>query len=240
MVAQQRKADGPEARERLLQVAEHLFMAQGFAAVSTRQICAAAGVTQPTMYHHFGSKEHLYLAVVLRWFAWLRQGIEQAIAMGHNLVEQLHGIALIFWTGAVGEYQAMQRDAMAHMPPEHQHVLGQAVRDTVVNPLIAVMQAAVVAGDLPSHADPVVLTQLFWAVIDGISGLYRRGDAMPSPVGNRSTIQFFLAGACGLTRQDYLAWPAMGAVDELFRPQADAAHLSSQDQPHQQATTPHE
>ena len=59
--------DDRDSRERLLQEAERLFMAHGFAAVSTREICTAAGVKQPSLYHHFGSKEALYLAVVQRW-----------------------------------------------------------------------------------------------------------------------------------------------------------------------------
>lgn len=50
-------------RERLFQAAISLFGAKGYAATSVRDIVRAAGVTAPTLYHHFGNKEGLYLAI---------------------------------------------------------------------------------------------------------------------------------------------------------------------------------
>ena len=196
-----------DSRERLLHEAERLFMAHGFAAVSTREICAAAGVKQPSLYHHFGSKEALYLAVVQRWFAARGAGIQQAIASGTSLREQLHGIALLLWSDTAGEYQAMQRDAMMNMPPEHLQQTGQMVWETLLIPLVDLFSAARTRGDLPEHADPLVLTQIFWALVDGISGIYRRGDPMPTPQHNLSIIDFFLAGARGMSLDDFAAWP---------------------------------
>jgi AcrR family transcriptional regulator len=42
-------------------VASQLFADRGFAAVTTRQIAAAADVAFPIMYRHFGNKRRLYL-----------------------------------------------------------------------------------------------------------------------------------------------------------------------------------
>jgi AcrR family transcriptional regulator len=38
----------------------------GIAAVTTRAVCEAAGITAPTLYHHFGDKDGLLRAVVRR------------------------------------------------------------------------------------------------------------------------------------------------------------------------------
>jgi AcrR family transcriptional regulator len=46
-------------RHTILKVALELFAERGYRGVSTRQICDAAGVTQPTLYYHFGNKEGL-------------------------------------------------------------------------------------------------------------------------------------------------------------------------------------
>jgi AcrR family transcriptional regulator len=51
-------------RERLLEAAVRLFAANGYAATSVRDIVRAAGVTAPALYHHFGNKEGLFLAIV--------------------------------------------------------------------------------------------------------------------------------------------------------------------------------
>jgi len=51
-------------RERILQAAARLLADSGGAPVSTRAVCAAAGVGAPTLYHHFGDKDGLLDAVV--------------------------------------------------------------------------------------------------------------------------------------------------------------------------------
>jgi AcrR family transcriptional regulator len=53
---------------RLLRAAAGLLAKSGGAAVSTRQITQLAGVTAPTLYHHFGDKEGLFDAVVAAGF----------------------------------------------------------------------------------------------------------------------------------------------------------------------------
>ncbi|GMA45910.1 TetR/AcrR family transcriptional regulator [Tetragenococcus muriaticus] len=59
--------------EKILDIAEQLFMTQGYQATSTRQITEILGVTQPTIYYHFKKKEDIYYAVMLR----LSKDIEQ-------------------------------------------------------------------------------------------------------------------------------------------------------------------
>lgn len=49
---------------RILAAAEALFSEQGFDAVSMNSIAARAGVSKANIFHHFSSKNALYLAVV--------------------------------------------------------------------------------------------------------------------------------------------------------------------------------
>lgn len=56
----------PGTREYILSVATRLFSERGFANVSIRDICEAAGVTPPTIYYYFGNKDHLFQAVISR------------------------------------------------------------------------------------------------------------------------------------------------------------------------------
>ncbi|MFJ6279198.1 MULTISPECIES: TetR/AcrR family transcriptional regulator [Arthrobacter] len=58
----------PPAKMRLLQAAAELLANSAGAPVSTRQITQLAGVSAPTLYHHFGDKEGLYDAVVSAGF----------------------------------------------------------------------------------------------------------------------------------------------------------------------------
>lgn len=56
----------PGTREYILSVATRLFSESGFANVSIRDICEAAGVTAPTLYYYFGNKDRLFQAVIRR------------------------------------------------------------------------------------------------------------------------------------------------------------------------------
>ncbi len=56
--------DASGGRERLLKAAMRLFASKGYAATSVRDIVSAAGVTAPSLYHHFGNKEGLFLAIM--------------------------------------------------------------------------------------------------------------------------------------------------------------------------------
>jgi len=53
-------------KDRILDVAESLFMEHGFEATSLRSITAAAGVNLAAVNYHFGSKEELFQAVLTR------------------------------------------------------------------------------------------------------------------------------------------------------------------------------
>ena len=55
-------------RSRILEAAADLLARSADADVSTRAVADAAGVTAPTLYHHFGDKEGLLSAVVE--FGW--------------------------------------------------------------------------------------------------------------------------------------------------------------------------
>jgi AcrR family transcriptional regulator len=58
-----------ETKERILDTAERLFGEQGYGATSLRQIIAEAGVNLAAVHYHFGSKEDLLDAVVVRKLA---------------------------------------------------------------------------------------------------------------------------------------------------------------------------
>src|SRR5574341_1499458 len=71
------------AKTRLLQAAAELLANSAGKPVSTRQITELAGVTAPTLYHHFGDKEGLFNAVI-------DAGFEEYVAGEHNFVPTGH------------------------------------------------------------------------------------------------------------------------------------------------------
>ena len=56
--------DTQTGRARVLGAAAELFVAQGYAGTTLRQIAEAAGIKAGSVYHHFDSKEDLFVAVL--------------------------------------------------------------------------------------------------------------------------------------------------------------------------------
>ena len=87
----------PQRREQLIAVATKQFAKFGYDATTTDAIATAAGVTEPILYRHFGSKQELFVAIT-------RSVSEQTIAHWHALAvpatggpaEQLREIARQF------------------------------------------------------------------------------------------------------------------------------------------------
>jgi AcrR family transcriptional regulator len=58
-----RRREPAEKQARILAAAQRLFVARGFVATTTADIARAAEVSEGIVFHHFGSKEGLLLAV---------------------------------------------------------------------------------------------------------------------------------------------------------------------------------
>jgi AcrR family transcriptional regulator len=69
-----------QTRERLLDEALTLFSQRGYAATGIRDILQAAGVTQPTLYHHFSDKASLLQTLIERHYGESQQRLEEIIA----------------------------------------------------------------------------------------------------------------------------------------------------------------
>lgn len=78
----------------LLQTALELFAARSYEAVGVQEVVSRAGVTKPTLYHYFGSKEGLLEALLEAEFApWLRT-LRAASAYSGDLVKTLERLAV--------------------------------------------------------------------------------------------------------------------------------------------------
>src|SRR5438552_15684709 len=64
-----RDVESAATRRTILEFAEALLAAGGEDGLSIRQLCARAGVTPPTIYHHFGDKRALVERVIDDCFA---------------------------------------------------------------------------------------------------------------------------------------------------------------------------
>jgi AcrR family transcriptional regulator len=86
MTAQQR---GEETRARLLDAAAAGFAEQGYDGTSVAEICDRAGVSKGAFYHHFASKQDLFLELLGRWLDVLDHQLEEMRSEEAAIPQQL-------------------------------------------------------------------------------------------------------------------------------------------------------
>jgi AcrR family transcriptional regulator len=65
-----------ETRTRIMESSVKLFSERGFNAASVDDICAEAGISKGAFYHHFESKQGLFLALLDGWLKAIDNAIE--------------------------------------------------------------------------------------------------------------------------------------------------------------------
>jgi TetR/AcrR family transcriptional regulator len=70
---------GELTAERILDAAESLFAATGYAGTTLRDVAAAVGLRTPSLYNHFDSKDALYAAVLKRGIGPLLDTLSRAV-----------------------------------------------------------------------------------------------------------------------------------------------------------------
>lgn len=78
-----------DVAQHIARVAAHLFATQGYDATSVRTIVEAAGVTKPTLYYHYGSKEGLAQALVIVPMSSIHQDLRTILGTVRDPVEML-------------------------------------------------------------------------------------------------------------------------------------------------------
>jgi AcrR family transcriptional regulator len=67
---------GEETRAQIIKSAVKLFSNHGYTAASVDVICKDAGVSKGAFYHHFESKQVLFLALLDGWLTTIDKGVE--------------------------------------------------------------------------------------------------------------------------------------------------------------------
>ncbi|MEO7071365.1 MAG: TetR/AcrR family transcriptional regulator [Nostocoides sp.] len=105
---------GKQRREQLIEVGRKLFADKGFEGTSVEEIAAAAGVSKPVVYEHFGGKEGLYAVVVDREIAALLGSITVALTApgsSRQLLERAALALLDYVEGSADGFRILVRDS---------------------------------------------------------------------------------------------------------------------------------
>src|SRR5262245_60330788 len=165
-----RDLESEATRRAILDAAEELIAAGGEAGLSIRELCARAGVTPPTIYHHFGDKAALIDRVVDDCFAEFDRAFAQR-SVPADPVEALR------W--AFGRYVEF-----GLRYPEHYRLMFEStsIRPTAgslasYDGLRRRIAAIAAAGRLQVPIEEA--TAASWAAVHGVTSLAIRGALQP-------------------------------------------------------------
>lgn len=124
-------------KELILYVASSLFMEKGFQATSTREIAEEAGITQPNLYHHFRTKEALYIAVLEKLSSEVKEVLERMVKEpSESLVESLLIILIYLRESHPANFSIMSHDMTYEISEENHQHLYQIWQESYVAPLV--------------------------------------------------------------------------------------------------------
>ncbi|MBN1835680.1 MAG: TetR/AcrR family transcriptional regulator [Spirochaetales bacterium] len=93
-----------ETRERILGAAEECFARDGFEATGVAEICTVAGVSKGALYHHFPSKQTIFVELYERWMEGFMEEMravrDEAGSVPQALMVMVRMIGVIFQTAS--------------------------------------------------------------------------------------------------------------------------------------------
>jgi AcrR family transcriptional regulator len=147
-------------RQRVLRVADSLFAAHGYAAVSMREVATAAGVTKPALYYHFRDKEALFEECILAYQHRLGELIREAASGEQPLAGRVSAVARVLLSGSPHHPVRAQADVAEHLPADARQRVGRSWSEHFLTPVTRVFEDArpeLREGVDPAHASMALL-----------------------------------------------------------------------------------
>ena len=135
---------------RILHTALGLFSKKGYDATSVREICEAAGITKPTLYHFFGSKDGVYRALVDGALEGFQRDIEVRVAAPGSAIERLRSVARGYFEYAARDHEMVRfMLSLIHSPSSAAPLTDfPAFYEGLVRLVAGVMEEGVASGEL--------------------------------------------------------------------------------------------
>lgn len=181
----------------ILAAAATLFTARNYAEVTMDQIADAGQVTKGALYHHFSSKEELYLELIHSDLAEKRRLFADAVADGgscRDRLERLTHAFLILPREKRELIKLVRRDINILLEPARSDLV-RAYQRALPEIVEAVLRDAIDAGEI-APGDPRLLSWHFVATVEVTLGRYAEGLLANVDEWVACVMNLFFYGAC--------------------------------------------
>jgi len=168
---------------RILLQALKLFSEKGYDASSVREICEAAGITKPALYHHFGSKEGVFRALVEGVFAEMQAGLLEILQDPATAPERLRRIARAYFQKAIEKKDLMRFLMSVVYGPPNSAPVGDVHRlyEEYVRLIREALDGGVAAGELVAGPTDARVLAFNGALGEAVSGFLTVGRPELTP-----------------------------------------------------------
>jgi len=164
-----------ETKSRIMQTARQLFAQSGYDASGVAEICAAAGVSKGAFYHHFPSKQALFLSLLEEWLAALDTQLTpllnslQPVPQGLVQAAGITGLVFQSASGQLPMFLEFWR-AASHDPVVWQATIGPFRRYQEL--FAGIVRKGIAEGSLrpvdPDAAARVIMAQAVGLILQGV------------------------------------------------------------------------
>ena len=181
------RGQGHERRAEILAAAKAMFIAEGYATVTTRKLAARVGLSQTGLYVYFQSKEEILFALSQATFAKLGEALRAAIAgakPGPGLMRRMCRAYVEFGLANRDEYELTFMASDAPLKPFHvdkdltrpfeQQGVGLQAYLIVQEQVMRLQAAGTIA-----ERDATIATQTIWVALHGLVALLIARSGFP-------------------------------------------------------------
>ena len=191
----------PVGRPKLIELARGIFAQAGYAGASLSQIAAAAGIRKASLYHHFDTKEALYLSVLDSVVSELQKVFVAAVSGSGGFGDRLNeatGIAVSYLANNPDAAKILLREAVDGGPFVQAH--GADAIDMTLSVAAQFFQAGMAAGEFEQQDAHKLMLAIMGMCLFAFSGedvstrLLAREDAAQRTTAKR--IEFLQTQIC--------------------------------------------
>ena len=182
--------------DRILNKALELFSSKGYDATSVREICQAAGITKPTLYHFYGSKEGVYRALVDDTLEDFSKSLVARLAEPGSAEERLKGVARTYFEEGRRNRELMRFIfGLIHNPPSSAPKTDfTRFYEGIVGEIARVVEAGVEKGEIAPGPTEVRMLVLMGALGESLCGYLMTGRPELAPGLADSLVDTILSG----------------------------------------------
>jgi len=162
--------------KKILEVARNLFVGKNYANVTIADIASQANVSTGALYHHFASKEDIYLQMMHHYMEEIRTNIKAITDTSDGSCrERLHQSTVAFLRlpeELLPVLRLVRRDINIFRDPMRRELI-RAYQKAIPEPLEAIIRDAICRGEL-KPCDPRVLSWELVAMVEVALAPYSR------------------------------------------------------------------